>query len=319
MNKNIAVIGCGHWGKNLIRNFSKINALYAVCDPDETLSKKFSQQFSVANLTFQEILEDSNIRGVVLAVPAPLHSEMAILAMNHDKDVFVEKPLAMNEKEASSMIDCSIKNNKKIMVGHLLQYHPVFIEMKKIIANDTIGNIQHIYSVRKSFGKVRTEEDVIWSFAPHDISMILSILNEEPHKIISDKVSILQEGIADIANIRMEFSSNISAHISVSWLNPYKEQKLLVVGDKAMVVFDDTKPWEQKLTLFHQNVKLKGNVPTLNKEDYIFIAVPESEPLENECIHFCEVVNGNKNPQTNAIEGLNVVKVLSKASNQGDN
>ncbi|HAG73471.1 MAG TPA: oxidoreductase, partial [Gammaproteobacteria bacterium] len=247
MKKNIAVVGCGHWGKNLVRNFAELGALAAVCDPNAELAKHYAEQYNVNNFSFAEIIKDAGIEGVVLAVPAPLHASLAIEAMNAGKHVYVEKPLAMNQIEARQMIDTSKDQGVQLMVGHLLQYHPVFIAVRELVTSGELGGLSYIYSNRLSFGKVRSEEDVIWSFAPHDISMILSLTGQEPESVRTESASILQSNIADTATVHMAFTSGLKAHISVSWLHPYKEQKLVVIGESAMAVFDDTQPWEQKL------------------------------------------------------------------------
>ena len=241
MKKNIAVVGCGHWGKNLVRNFSELDALFSICDPSSEIADQYASQYNVKKSTFTEIISDPNIKGVVLAVPAHLHASMAIEAMNKNKHVFVEKPLGMNEVEAEAMIVTAKKNKVRLMVGHLLQYHPIFKTIKEYVEAGKIGEINYIYSNRLSFGKVRTEEDVIWSFAPHDISMILSLTGKEPEYVSTNATSILQKNIADTATIHLQFKSGLKSHISVSWLHPYKEHKLVIVGQSAMLVFDDTK------------------------------------------------------------------------------
>ena len=321
MKKNIAVVGCGHWGKNLVRNFTELGALAAVCDPNAELAKYYAEQYRVNNFSFAEIINDASIEGVVLAVPAPLHASLAIEAMNAGKHVYVEKPLAMNQIEARQMIDTSKDQGVQLMVGHLLQYHPVFIAVRELVASSELGGLSYLYSNRLSFGKVRSEEDVIWSFSPHDISMILSLTGQEPELVRAESASILQANIADTAIVHMEFKSGLKAHISVSWLHPYKEQKLVVIGESAMVVFDDTQPWGQKLALYRHNIDLTGEAPHLGKSDVEYIDVAQSEPLRNECQHFIDVVNGHLMPLTDGDEGLRVLNVLSAAtlSQNGNN
>jgi UDP-2-acetamido-3-amino-2,3-dideoxy-glucuronate N-acetyltransferase len=311
---NIAVIGCGHWGKNLVRNFAELGALAAVCDPNSELAQHCAKQYKVNDSTFAEIINNANIEGVVLAVPAPLHASLAIEAMNAGKHVYVEKPLAMNQIEARQMIDTSKDRGVQLMVGHLLQYHPVFIAVRELVESGELGGLSYIYSNRLSFGKVRSEEDVIWSFAPHDISMILSLTGQEPELVRTESSSILQANIADTATVHMEFKSTLKAHISVSWLHPYKEQKLVVIGKSAMAVFDDTQPWGQKLALYRHNIDLTGKAPSLEKSDVEYIDVAQSEPLKNECQHFIDAVNGRLTPLTNGDEGLRVLNVLSAAT-----
>lgn len=314
MKKNIAVIGCGYWGKNLVRNFYELGVLSSICDPNYSICNKFSKKYNVRNNSFKEILDDPNITGIVFAVPAELHASMAIDAMDKGKHVFVEKPLAMNEVEGKLMIKTARKNNVQLMVGHLLQYHPIFRTIREIIKAGDIGELKYIYSNRLSFGKVRSKEDVIWSFAPHDISMILSIIGKEPKNISVNSNCILQKKIADTASIHLEFEMGLKSNISVSWLSPYKEQKLVVVGKSAMLVFDDTKSWSEKLAYHSYEIEHNQDLPNLQKHNEKYIKVTEEEPLKCECQHFVNVVKGNSKPLTNGAEGLRVLKVLSAAS-----
>jgi predicted dehydrogenase len=239
---------------------------------------------------------------------------MAIEAMNKNKHVFVEKPLAMNEEEAEAMIASARKNKVRLMVGHLLQYHPIFKTIREYVGAGKIGEINYIYSNRLSFGKVRTEEDVIWSFAPHDISMILSLIGQEPEHVNANAISILQKNIADTATIHLEFKSELKSHISVSWLHPYKEHKLVIVGQSAMLVFDDIKPWHEKLALYPYEVVYSKKLINLQNTNVQYVKVTEEEPLKNECQHFIDVVEKDIQPLTDGAEGLRVVKVLSAAS-----
>lgn len=314
MKKNIAVVGCGHWGKNLVRNFSEIGVLVAVCDPNDQLAQSFAKQYSVDNLTFAAIIKDSRVDGVVLAVPAALHASMAIEVMNAHKHVYVEKPLAMNRVEAEAMIASAHENSVHLMVGHLLQYHPVFLMARKMVELGEIGELQYVYSNRLSYGKLRNEEDVIWSFAPHDISMILALVGLEPNSVKTESVVILQDNIADAATIHMEFPSGLKAHISVSWLHPFKEQKLIIIGVSGMIVFDDTKPWDEKLAIYRHKVDLTKKLPVLEKAEVEYLDVSYSEPLKNECLHFADVANGIVTPFTDGKEGLKVLQVLQQTS-----
>jgi predicted dehydrogenase len=314
MKKNIAVIGCGHWGKNLVRNFAELGSLVAVCDPNDQLARSYAEEYNVGNLSFTEIIKDEAIEGVVLAVPAPLHAPMAMEAMNAGKHVYVEKPLAMNKAEAEAMIASAEENAVQLMVGHLLQYHPIFMAVRELVESGELGSLSYIYSNRLSFGKVRSEEDVIWSFAPHDISMILSLTGQEPEVVRTESSCMLQPDIADTAILHMEFGLALKAHVSVSWLHPFKEQKLVVVGQSSMAVFDDTKPWNEKLALYRHVVRSSGSLPSLEKAEVEYVEVSQSEPLRNECQHFVDVVSGDITPLTNGKEGLGVLNVLSAAS-----
>ena len=200
MTRQVAVIGCGYWGKNLIRNFSELGALFAICDSDKELAKKVSDEFQIPSLGFEDILA-SECQGIVIAVPASLHSFFAIKALNASKHVFVEKPLAMTIEDAESILLAASRSNRRLMVGHLLQYHPAFLALQEKIRNGYLGELKYMYSNRLSFGKIRSEEDVIWSFAPHDISMILSLVESEISSVFCKASSLLQNNISDMAPI----------------------------------------------------------------------------------------------------------------------
>jgi predicted dehydrogenase len=212
------------------------------------------------------------------------------------------------------MIATAKKNKVWLMVGHLLQYHPIFKTIREYVGEGKIGEINYIYSNRLSFGKVRTEEDVIWSFAPHDISMILSLTGQEPEYVSTNATSILQKNIADTATIHLQFKSGLKSHISVSWLHPYKEHKLVIVGQSAMLVFDDTKSWHEKLALYSFKVVSSKNLINLQNSNVQYVKITEEEPLKNECQHFIDVVEKDIQPLTDGAEGLRVLKVLSAAS-----
>lgn len=314
MHKKIAVVGCGYWGKNLVRNFFELGVLECISDPDTNLATKLSKEFGVKNLNYDQVINSSEIDAVVLAVPADLHASMAIKAMEKGKHIYVEKPLALNEIEARKMIDTSIKNSVHLMVGHLLQYHPVFSKLKEINDAGHLGKLDYLYSNRLSFGKFRTHEDVIWSFAPHDISMILSITKQQPLKIHTHQSSILQKNIADVASIHLEFPNNLKGHISVSWLHPFKEQKLVVIGSKKMAVFDDTMDWEKKLAIFNHKIIFSENTPIPQKAEPEYIKIPYAEPLKEECKYFINLLENKVKPLTDGVEGLKVLQVLSQSS-----
>ena len=305
MKKNISVVGCGHWGKNLVRNFSELGALASICDPSTEIANKYANEFNVENLSFKDIINSKMINGIVLAVPAYLHCSMALQALNAGKNVYVEKPLAMNQNDAENMIEAAKKNNVQLMVGHLLQYHPIFKKLKEIVNSGKIGSLKYIYSNRLSFGKV------IWSFAPHDISMILSLTNQKPEFVKFNSSFILQKKLADTATIHIEFKSGLKSHIFVSWLHPYKEHKIVVTGTSGTIIFDDTKNWNEKLALYPYEVNSSPKQIELKKQNVQYFSIPEEEPLKNECQHFIDVVHFNKKPITDGKEGLEVLKVLS--------
>ena len=235
----VAVVGCGGWGKNLVRNFSELGALECICDYDDSTSSMYSAKFGVPSLSFDEVLK-SCVEGIVIATPAPLHASFSIESLYAGKHVYVEKPMAMNLDEANLMIDAAKNSGKHLMVGHLMQYHPVFRKLLSLVHSNELGKIHYIYSNRLSLGKIRSQENVIWSFAPHDVSMILSLVRAPVKSVYCEAKEILQTGIADIGTLHIVFENDVNAHVFCSWLHPYKEQKLVVIGEKGIAVFNDT-------------------------------------------------------------------------------
>jgi len=228
-NSTVAVIGAGYWGKNLVRNFHELNALYAVCDSDPKTLAAFKEKYpDIKHYSdVPSVLSDPHIRAVAISTPAATHYTLTKEALLADKDVFVEKPIALHYSEGAELIELASSKNKILMVGHILEYHPAIIKLKELIDKGELGKIQYIYSNRLNLGKFRTEENILWSFAPHDISIILHLLNEMPDEISSHGGNYLNPHITDVTITNMDFPSGVKAHIFVSWLHPYKEQKLV--------------------------------------------------------------------------------------------
>ncbi len=312
---NVACIGAGYWGKNLIRNFHSIGALHTICDGVDEVVQNFKQQYpDVACITdYNEILSNPEIDAVSIATPAETHHALIVKALNAGKHVYVEKPLCLDEAHAEECIKLADELGLTLMVGHLLWYHPMVLEIKRAIGDGEIGDLRYIYSNRLNMGLLRSEENVLWSFAPHDISMILGLIGSEPESVQAHSANHLNPEIADQAVGLMKFPNNVSAHVFVSWLNPFKEQKLVVVGEKAMLVFDDTNPeWSQKLAKYEHSVEWQGERPVAIKAEPEFIDLPRAEPLKNECQHFIDSVSDKTIPRTDGKEGLRVLKVLNK-------
>ncbi len=308
----ISVIGCGYWGKNLVRNFAELGVLYSVCDANQELANQAAKAYDVASLSLEELLK-SDCDGVVIAAPAAQHFELTQKALNAGKHVFVEKPLSLKVEEAKKLCDLSMQVGKKLMVGHLLQYHPAFLELKALIKKGNLGRLQYIYSNRLNLGKFRNEENILWSFAPHDISMILGLAGDLPESVYATGACHLNPRIHDVTTTHMSFKNGIEAHIFVSWLHPYKEQKLVVVGDRGMVVFDDGLPWGEKLKLYPHQVTWVDGLPQPEKADVIYVPLEVSEPLKIECQHFIDCITQNHMPRTDGLEGLRVLQVLNAA------
>lgn len=307
----IAVLGCGYWGKNLVRNFHQLGALALVCDPGEpgrVKAKEIAPEVEVTS-DFEAAFESSEIDAVAMATPAETHHPLAIRAMEAGKDVFVEKPLALNHRQGLEMKAVAEKTGRLLMVGHLLEYHPAILKLREMVGDGTLGRVNYIYSHRLNFGKVRTEENALWSFAPHDIAVILRLVGEMPLEVTCTGGSYITPNLADVTMSCLHFRTGLRAHIFVSWLNPFKEQKLVVVGDRQMAVFNDVVK-EDKLMLYNQRVDVRDRLPILHSGDAEGVALPAEEPLRSECQHFLDCVRDRTQPLTDAQNGLNVLKVL---------
>jgi len=307
---NIAVVGAGYWGKNLVRVFHQLGTLRLVCDTNKDNLQRTKKEYPELEITddFSKVLEDDEIKAVVIATPAITHFKLAKLAFINQKDVFVEKPLALSVKEGRELVNLAKKKRKILMIGHLLFYHPAFVELKRRVKKGELGKIRYIWSNRLNFGKLRREENVLWSFAPHDISLIVDLLGM-PSCVQALSKSYLQHNIPDITLTFLKFKGDRAAHIFVSWLNPFKEQKLAVIGSKKMAVFDDQA--KDKLVMYSHKVKWdKNNFPQAIKDEGKVIKIKNKEPLLEEAKHFLECIKKRKKPMTDGQEGLMVLEVL---------
>jgi UDP-2-acetamido-3-amino-2,3-dideoxy-glucuronate N-acetyltransferase len=289
-----------------------LGALSAVVDSTEkgqVTARSITPDLLITD-NFEDILGDDQIQGVALATPAETHAELAIQAMKASKDVFVEKPMALSLEDAEKMKKVAEETDRILMVGHLLEYHPAILKLREMIASGEFGKINYIYSNRLNFGKVRTEENALWSFAPHDVSVILRFMGQPPVEVSACGGTYLTNGIADTSMSNLRFENESRAHTFVSWLHPFKEQRLVVVGDKKMAIFNDVAPFGEKLQLYPQNVEFDGSTPLLKKEDAKFIEHANTEPLREECSHFLDCIQSRKQPLTNAQSGIDVLKVL---------
>ncbi len=307
---NVAVVGVGYWGKNLVRNFYELGALGALCDGDGSIEADCKQKYVGVKFykEYSAVLSDSSITAVALATPAVTHYEMAKAALEAGKDVFVEKPLAIEVKQGEALVELAAAKQRILMVGHILRYHPAILKLQELIQEGSLGQISYLYSNRLNIGKIRTEENILWSFAPHDISVMLALLNEMPTRVTSQGGAYLNRDVSDVTLSHFEFPSGVRAHIFVSWLHPFKEQRLVVVGSEKMAVFDDTA--ENKLVLYPHKVEWKKRIPTAVKAKGEIVALDDREPLRAECQHFIDSVASRTSPVTNGEEGLRVLRVL---------
>jgi UDP-2-acetamido-3-amino-2,3-dideoxy-glucuronate N-acetyltransferase len=308
----IALVGCGYWGKNLCRNFHTLGALSAVVDT--TKNGQANARSITPNVLITEKLEDilgvDQIQGVAIATPAETHAELAIKAMRDGKDVLVEKPMALSIRDAQAMQTVANETGRILMVGHLLEYHPAVLKLRELIELGELGKLNYIYSNRLNFGKIRTEENALWSFAPHDVAVVLRLLGQSPLEVSASGGAYLTHDVADVTVSNLRFPNDSRAHIFVSWLHPYKEQRLVVVGDKKMAIFNDVNPFGEKLRVYPQSVEFDCTIPVLKKEDTVFIEHADTEPLREECAHFLDCIKTRNNPLTDAQSGIDVLKVL---------
>lgn len=313
---NLALIGAGHWGKNLARVFFKLGILKVICDSSEDIlkikSKKYPKVFTTTS--FQDALTSPEINSVAIATPAEQHYSLAKKSLLAGKHVFVEKPLAMTVEEGDDLVKISRQQEKVLFVGHVLQYHPAIQTIKNMLQEDKLGKLQYIYSNRLNLGKVRQGENILWSFAPHDISVILSLVGEEPVEVTATGTNILDPEISDTTITNLKFPSGIGAHIFVSWLHPFKEQKLVIIGKRNMLVFDDTAPVAKKLVLFGHHIIWKEGLPVPQKGECTPIDLTEiwEEPLIREGRAFVDSING-KEAYTDGLEGKLVLSILQRA------
>ena len=309
----VAMVGCGYWGRNLVRNFAGLGALAAVSDNDPATAKKYAGEFGVPAMDFASILSDPSIDAIGLATPAERHCVMARQALEAGKHVFVEKPLALTASDAEILWRQAVAAGRVLMVGHLLQYHPVFLRLKQLVREGALGRLQYIYSNRLNLGKIRREENILWSFAPHDISMILALVGEEPDSVLASGANYLHDQIADVTTTHLRFPGGVNAHIFVSWLHPFKEQKLVVVGERQMAVFDDGLPWDSKLTLYAHQIEWREGRPEPLKAAAEPVPLEPDEPLKLECQHFLDCVAEQATPRTDGAEAVRVLRVLQSA------
>lgn len=308
----IAVLGCGGWGKNIVRSVQRLNALHCVADPTEPGRARAAELAPEAKIvtSADEVFADGSVDAVMIATPAETHFELACRAINAGKDVFVEKPMTINVEEATMLVCRADETGRIVMVGHLLEYHPAVRKLAELIRNDELGRIHYLISNRLNLGKIRTEENALWSFAPHDIAVILRLVGALPYEVVATGGSYITPNIADVTVTQMLFNNGIRSHIFVSWLHPFKEQKLVVIGSKKMASFDDV---SKELVLYDQHVGWEEGQPIPVRGEGTLVDYPADEPLLLECRHFLECVQHRKQPLTDGRSGLSVLQVLHSA------
>ena len=319
---DVAVVGVGGWGKNLARNYYQLPEAHLryICDLDRTKLEPMKRQCPGTETTniFDDVLKDDNLHAVVIATTGPTHFKLAKRALEAGKDVYVEKPFVLNVDEAVELTEYAEKHGRILMVGHLLEYHPVITRLKNMIDAGELGNVYYIYSQRLNLGTVREDENALWNFAPHDISSILYLLGKKPVDVSARGQDYLQRDVEDVVFLTLSFADSTMAHIHVSWLDPHKVRKLTIVGSDKMAVFDDLEATE-KLKIYDKGARLSQDYDTfaeyigLRFGDITIPYVKSGEPLRIECLHFIDCVESRNQPLSDGQDGLRVVQVLDAA------
>jgi UDP-2-acetamido-3-amino-2,3-dideoxy-glucuronate N-acetyltransferase len=308
----IGVIGTGPWGKNLLRNFQALGALGALCDIDHDAREWATGSYPevTAYATAADLLADPAVDAVAVATPPVTHADLILQALDAGKHVFVEKPLCLHLEEADRVRTRALGSGLCLMVGHLLLYHPAFVALQEAVREGRLGMLRYIYCNRLSLGKIRREENSLWSFAPHDISMILNLTGRMPREVITSGGTYLSATVADTTLSHLSFEDGMQAHIFVSWLHPYKDHRMVVVGLDGMIVFNDVSDGAEKLLYYPHEAKWKGDLPVVNKAAPEPLAYDDTEPLALECAHFLSCLAEGKTPLSDVEEGRRVLAVL---------
>jgi len=307
----IAVIGCGYWGRNLVRNFHQLGVLAAVVDATPA-GRALAQSIAPGVVTTADVQDalQSSMDGIVIATPAETHHELVSRALKAGKDVFVEKPLALTYEQGMALLDSSNAAGRILMVGHVLEYHPAIRALDDLVHSGELGQLQYMYSTRLSLGKIRREENILWSFAPHDVAIMLRFAGHLPLQVSACGGSYLQPNIADVTVTNLLFPDGVRAHIHVSWLHPFKEQRLVIVGSRRMATFDDV---AKQLLVYDQRVEFKDGEAVPIKGAGQSVAFAPDEPLRLECMAFLDAIATRRPPRTDGESGVRVLKVLGAA------
>jgi predicted dehydrogenase len=310
----VAVVGCGYWGKNLVRNFAELGVLDALVDSSEARMRDLSERHGGRPASFEEVLSDDSIGAIVIATPGAAHFSQALAGLEAGKHVYVEKPFTLTAVDAETLVARAEAWGLTLMVGHILRHHMAFATLASLVAAGSIGRVRHIVSTRFNLGKILEDEDVVWALGPHDTSMVIALLGAEPLRVTCHGDCFFRPDITDVATLRLSYPDNASAEIRLSWISPYKEHKLTVWGETGVLIFDDTKPWEEKLVL--RRMGLDWSNPPVNPDPGTAqpIALAADEPLKAECRNFLDSVARSTPPLTDGREGLAVTRLLERAT-----
>lgn len=308
----IGLIGCGMWGRNLARNLSQLGALVSVADRNVENAAAFADEFGGKADSIDAVLDQHDLNGIIVATPAFTHAEMACRALAAGRHVYVEKPLAMSLDEAGRIASAAKSAGRMVMVGHLIRYHQAFITLQQEIAAGAIGTLRHVMAHRLAMGRIRSNESVIHDLCPHDASLLLALMGSEPTSISCAGASHVTPGIIDHVTAMFAFSGARTAAMNVSWIAPYKEHRLTAIGSTGSIVFDDSRPWAEKLTLFRDDIQPSGDGFSISRSDPAFLPVAESEPLKQEVATFIDCCDNGHVPPTDLTEAMAVQRVLEQ-------
>ena len=309
-----AVVGVGMWGRNHARNYAELGALAAIVDSDTAAAGRLAAAHDVPVASLEEVLADPAIDGVAFALPPSRNLPLGRRVLEAGKHLFVEKPMAMTSPDAAALADLAEGLDRRLMVGHILQYHPAFLALREMVRAGRLGRLLSVVSTRLDLGRIRREEDALWALAPHDVSMILALVGEAPATVRASGAYLTHPEIADTAHVALGFGDGATAEIRASWLHPFKEQRLVAIGTEASAVFDDREPWGRKLVLYGHRFGERDGAPFADRAAPEAVEVEPGEPLRLECRHFVECIVTGRTPRTDGREGLRVLDVLERAS-----
>jgi predicted dehydrogenase len=314
----IGVAGLGYWGPNLARNFAGLPdcELRWVCDQSESARERAALQFPGARVTadLQELLDDPELDAVVLATPVPDHADHAVRVLEAGKHCFVEKPLAQSVADAERAVAAAAQAERLLMVGHLLEYHPGVRKLKELADSGELGDIYYIYGNRLNLGKLRADENALWSLGAHDVSVVLALAGEEPTEAVAHGESYVRPGVEDVVFCYLRFPSGLAAHLHLSWLDPHKERRFTVVGAHKMATFDDM-AIEGKINVYDKGFDEapRGYGEWVTRSGDIYSPqLPAVEPLRLECQEFLDSIREGRQPRSDGASGLRVVRVLER-------
>jgi UDP-2-acetamido-3-amino-2,3-dideoxy-glucuronate N-acetyltransferase len=309
----VLVVGAGRWGANHIRTWHELGHLHAVVELDPGRRDVVQQAHPTLRVfaDLEAALGWGELDAVVVAVPPSAHAAVAVAALESGCHVLIEKPLAIDVRSGEQIVDAAQRSGRVAMVGHVLEYHPAIVALRSALTSGVLGKLRYLYSNRLNFGTIRTEENALWSFAPHDVALFLGFAGVAAHEVACTGGTYLSNGVADVTLMSLAFPNDVRGHIFVSWLHPFKEQRFVVVGDREMAVFDDTAPWESKLVLYRHEVEWQeGRLPQARPASGRPVELESAEPLRRECEHFIDAIRQRRSPRTSVHQGLAVLRIL---------